>query len=154
MFYIALISFFGIYLTLYIGGYFILSIPLKNIENEIVNIFHDKVSKIPALIEVMRPYVFDEKAFNLITELHSESMIRDHSTIYNLLEHNARIHDQFLFLLKLSVHIPDLQKDAYFLYVRDFIIAYDRLMLGKFSLFNSRVAVWNRFVHLKNITLI
>ncbi len=125
---ILLLSIAGIYIIGYIAFYFILITPVKATEKEMVEIFHQKVSKIPALIEVMRPHVLEERAFDLITSLHSETIIRDYSGIYHLLEHNARIHDQFLFLLKLSVHIPDLQKDPYFLYIRDFIISYDRNM--------------------------
>lgn len=143
-----------LYIFFYALGFLILSAPLKSRESEIVRIFEHKVSKIPAFIEVMRPYVVDESAFTRITLLHSEAMIRDHGSIYNLLEHNARIHDQFLFLMKLSVHIPELQKNSYFLYMRDFIIGYDRDMQSRFSLFNTAIVAWNKFILIKNVTIL
>ncbi len=151
---IVLVLIFVLYLFLYGICFLLLSLPLRSREGEIVRIFEQKVSKIPAFIEVMRPHVVDESAFDRITTLHSEAMIRNLGGIYNLLEHNARIHDQFLFLMKLSVHIPELQKDSYFLYIRDFIIGYDREMQSKFSLFNVCVLHWNKFIFIKNITII
>jgi hypothetical protein len=154
MVYIILFSIVGILLLTYIIAYYLTHSPVKRSEKKIVHLFHEKVSKIPALIEVMRPHVYEERAFDLITTLHTETMIRDYSSIYTLLEQNARIHDQFLFLLKLSVHIPALQKDAYFLYIRDFIIGYDRDMQISFEVFNTSIRVWNRFVLLKNISII
>ena len=101
-----------------------------------VSLFLLKTSKIPAIIEVMRPYVVDDKAFDSITTLHSEAMIHRYDSIYDLLEHNSRIEHEFLFLMKLSMQIPTLQKDKYFLYIRDFIILYERDMRKSFSKFN------------------
>lgn len=149
-----IILFVGIYILTYLFVYLIISFFVERAENAIIEIFLAKVSKIPAIIEVMRPYVVDEKAFDLMTTLHSEVMIYRYDTIYDLLEHNANIHNQFLFLMQLSVRIPELQKHEYFLYVRDFIIRYERDMRGKFFAFNSAVKIWNWFIFLKNVTII
>jgi hypothetical protein len=139
-------------LVVYVIGFFLCSQPLQKEESRILDIFLAKTSKIPALIEVMRPYVFDTNAFSAITKLHSESMIRRFTTIYDLLEHNARIQNEFLFLMKLSMQITTLQKDEYFVYIRDFIIDYERALHDDFALFNTQVKKWNTFVFLKNIT--
>jgi hypothetical protein len=120
-----------------------------------MDIFLEKVAKIPAVIEVMRPYVVDSHmAFDRITELHSESMIREYSSIYMLLEHNLSIHDQYGFLMRLSMAIPELQKHVYFIYIRDFVISHDRMMRSEFAHFNNAVRIWNRFVLIKNLTLL
>lgn len=121
-------------------------------ERIILDIFFAKIAKIPAIIEVMRPFVADESAFDAIVWLHSESMVHRYETIYDLLEHNAHIEHEFLFLMKLSMQIPSLQKDEYFLYIRNFIIQYERDMHTRFILFNAAVRSWNRFIHIKNMT--
>lgn len=144
----------AVYLLIYGGAFSVLHIPMRRIESTIVNIFLSKVAKIPALIEVMRPYVADEKAFETITTLHSEVMIRRYDTIYDLLEYNAKIQNQFLFLMQLSAQIPELQKHEYFLYVRDFIISYERDMKANFTGFNKAVSLWNKFVFVKSWTII
>lgn len=123
-------------------------------EGVILDIFVSKVSKIPALIEVMRPHVVDEKAFDDITRLHSESMIHRSETVYDLLEQNARIEHEFLFLLNLSMRIPSLQRHEYFVYIRDFIISYEREMRARFSLYNHAVDIWNVFILAKNYAII
>jgi hypothetical protein len=119
-----------------------------------IDIFLQKIAKIPALIEVMRESVYDPKAFDTIISLHSESMIHEYDGIYLLLEHNARIQREFLFLMKLSVQIPELQKMEYFLYIRDFIISYEHLMYEGFGTYNNKIDLWNRFIRIKNYTLL
>ncbi len=80
----------------YIGIYISLIRKIKKSEQRVVDIFLQKISKIPAVIEVMRPYVVDSNlAFGLMTRLHSEGMIHEYDTIHALLEHNARINDQY-----------------------------------------------------------
>jgi hypothetical protein len=145
---------FAGYISIYLLFFFLLRHRMEKSESAIVNIFLAKVAKIPALIEVMRPYVIDEKAFDTISSLHSETMIHRYETIYDLLEHNGRIQNQFLFLLQLSVRIPELQTHEYFLYIRDFIITYERDMTAHFSWFNRATVLWNIFVLIKNWTII
>lgn len=136
----------------YVIAYFVLSKRLTRQEGAVISVFLAKISKIPALIEVMRPYVTDNKAFDAIIMLHSEAMIRRYDTLYDLLEQNARIEHEFSFLMKLSMQIPQLQKDEYFLYIRDFIMQYERNMRTHFGGVNSVVTSWNRFILIKNMT--
>lgn len=102
----------------------------------------------------MRPYVADDAAFSALTSLHSEGVIREHASIYALLEQNARIHREFLFLMKLSAQIPPLQTHAQFVYIRDFIMGYERKMKQKFSGYNQSARRWNLCVRIKNMTVI
>jgi len=81
-------------------------------------------------------------------------MIHRYETIYDLLEHNARIEHEFVFLMKLSMKIVDIQKDEYFLYIRHFIIQYERDIHSGFARFNTVILSWNRFIIVKNATLI
>ncbi len=134
--------------------FFIFNKSLLLTEERIVGLFQMKVAKIPAFIEVMRPHVADELAFSTMVWLHTESIIWLYKNVYDLLEQNARIKNQFLFLLKLSVHIPKLQKMSYFLYIRDFIIEYDREMQAELMIFNRIVGQYNLFVNIKNMTII
>jgi len=152
--YIILILGFGVYISLYILVFFFSRQTLKKDQNAILSIFSEKVTKIPALVEVMRPYVVDASAFDSIIKLHTEAIINEYTSIYHLLEHNARIQRDILFLFELSMHIPDLQKHEYFLYIRDFIINHERAMKSLFSGYNSSVDFWNSFITLKNITWI
>lgn len=123
----------GIYILLFLW----LRRRIHRAERGMLDIFLLKVAKIPALIEVMRPYVADQSAFTSLTALHSEGVIREYESIYALLEQNTRIHREFLFLMKLSAQIPPLQTHAQFVYIRDFIIGYERKMKNSFSGYNT-----------------
>lgn len=146
--------FLGIILGVYALAYIFFSKHVENAEKRIINFFLLKVGKIPGLIEVMRPYVADESAFDSLIALHSDAMTRRFDSIYLLLEHNARIQAEFLFLMKLSFQIPELQKNSQFIYIRDYIMNYERDMKNDFSLFNTEASKWNTFVKIKNFTII
>ena len=111
--------------TLYIMTYFSLSKYVEFQERVLIDLFLGKIGKIPALIEVMRPYVAEEKAFDHIIKLHTQAMIQEFRTLYDILGLNGKIQNDFLFLMQLSVQIPKLQKDEYFVYIRDFVIEYE-----------------------------
>lgn len=127
---------------------------VKREEVALLDIFLHKISKVPALIEVMRPYIVKKEAFDALTKVHTKTIVEAADSIYDILSHNASLQNEFLFLMKLSQHAPDLQKHEYFLYIRDFIIRYERDMRARFSLMNAAIAHWNRFVRIKNMTLI
>lgn len=150
MFYFS--AFIGCLLLVYIVLYLSLGKNLQKEEYSIVDLFLKKTGKVPALVEVMRPYVDREEAFDLLIKVHTEIMIESTKSIYDILEHNMRLQDQFSFLMKLSMEIPGLQKHEYFVYIRDFIIQYERAMKSRFQNTNKAIAYWNRFVTIKNYT--
>lgn len=139
---------------IYIIAYNILNKKVQKIENAMIGKFLLKVSKIPALIEVMRKFVADGSAFDSLTKLHSMAMIHKYESIYALLEHNSRIQQDFGFLMKLSMQIPELQKHGQFIYIRDFVMDYERNIKKFFASYNASVKSWNTFVTIKNCTII
>lgn len=154
-----IITYVSIFLFFILGVYtwvfFYLHSKVKKIENSVVDVFLEKIAKIPALIEVMRPYVVDEKkAFQLMIWLHSEAIIHNYTHIPAIMEHNARINDQYSFLMKLSMAIPEIQKKPYFIYIRDYIIWYDRYMRSNIPEYNRLIRIWNRFIFIKNMTIV
>lgn len=152
--YLILLAIFVVFLTIYAIFYIILKKKVQKVETAMIEKFLLKVSKIPALIEVMRQFVADESAFDTLTKLHSTGIINKYETIYVLLEHNARIQAEFAFLMKLSMQIPDLQKHGQFIYIRDFIMKYEKNIKEYFTNYNTEVEKWNRFVKIKNVTII
>ncbi len=102
----------------------------------------------------MRPYVVRNEAFDPIIRLHTMIMIEEIHSIYDTLEHNSRLQKEFLFLMQLSVHIPKLQKHEYFLYIRNFVIEFERQMRAEYAEMNRAIRFWNIFVQGKNLTLV
>lgn len=139
---------------LYLSVFFILRRQVLSMERKIIDIFLKKTSKIPALIEVMRPFVAEQKSFDSTIELHMEAMMQAVDSLYSVLAINTKIEKEYSFLMKLSVQIAELQKNEQFLYIRDFIMQYEREMRAQFAGYNVSVQRWNRFVSIKNYTLI
>ena len=100
----------------------------------------------------MRPYVIRNEAFGSIIHLHTGVMVEEIRSIYDMLEHNSRLQQEFLFLMQLSVHIPELQKHEYFLYIRNFIIEFERQMRSEYISMNHSIHDWNVFIVCKNYT--
>jgi hypothetical protein len=149
--YFALII-FATFSLIYALLYTVFSHRVKDEEHALLVLFLRKVSKIPALIEVMRPFVAKEEAFSALISVHTESIIESNNSLYDVLEHNARVQNEFLFLMKLSVHSKELQKHEYFLYIRDFIIEYEKSMKARFITMNNAIRMWNLFIRVKNAT--
>lgn len=138
----------------YMGLFFVLRSRMVQIEQKMTDLFLQKSSKIPALIEVMRPFVAAQKSFETTIQLHAEAMMQELDSLYALLVLNAKIEREYAFLMKLSVQITELQKNEQFLYIRDFIMQYEREMRNHVARYNTAVGRWNRFIFLKNCTLI
>jgi hypothetical protein len=142
-------------LGVYVITYILLSRRIADRESRVIGVFLQKIAKIPAVIEVMRPHVVDEHlAFDLMTRLHSEAIIHEYDSIPMLLEHNARINDQYGFLMRLSMAIPDLQRDAYFIYIREFVMSYDRTIRSELPAYDTLIKKWNQFITIKNWSII
>lgn len=142
-----------IVVVFFLAAFFLLRY-LKTEESIVIAIFLQKVSKIPALIEVMRPFVAKEESFDSIVAIHTEAMIQECHSIYDILGLNGRLQNDFLFLMQLSVQIPELQKNEYFVYIRNFVIEYERMMRSHFGGLNKAIQYWNTFVKIKNMTVV
>jgi hypothetical protein len=149
---LVLISLLFLLLASYTVLYTFFRSRVKKEESALLLLFLRKISKVPALIEVMRPFVVKDEAFDALTRVHTESMIESNNTLYDVLEHNARVQNEFAFLMQLSLHSKHLQKHEYFIYIRDFILSYERDMKARFSSMNKAISAWNTFIKIKNIT--
>ena len=151
----AVIALIFVLFVIYLSTFIILTRRIRESESRVISVFLQKIAKIPAVIEVMRPHVVDEHlAFDLMTRLHSEAIIHEYDSIPMLLEHNARINDQYGFLMRLSMAIPELQHDAYFIYIREFVMVYDRTIRSELPTYDTLIRQWNRFITIKNWSVI
>lgn len=126
---------------------------INKIEIKILELFYAKINKIPALVELIRKEVENEKAYHEIIHLHSESLRLKFEAFYDLLEINARIHKEFLFLMNLSIRQPDLATDGNFIYLRDFIIFYEKNITKEIEKINTEIQKHNGLITLKNYTI-
>jgi hypothetical protein len=151
-FFFSLIVILTIYILVYGLLYTFFLSRVNSEEHALLVIFLRKISKVPALVEVMRPYIAKQEAFDPLIRVHMESMVESNNSLYDVLEHNAHVQNQFAFLMQLSVHSKSLQKHEYFIYIRDFILSYERDMRARFASMNSAIRLWNSFVRIKDAT--
>ena len=134
--------------------YIVLSNRVKLVEGRLLDLFLKKTSKIPALIEVMRPYVSKKESFASIVELHTRIMIEEYRSLYDILGHNARMQRDLIFLMNLSMQIPELQKHEYFLYIRDFMVDYELQIRKLLKEVNRAIREYNTYIRMRNMTIV
>lgn len=127
---------------------------IKNDEKEIINLFFAKVNKLPAFIEIMKKYVNYPDVFEELIHLHKLWIIYNISSIYDLLSLNSRINKEFIFLMKLSAKIQDIHKDWNFLYIKNYIIFYEKDIEKEISEISSKIEDYNKLLKIKNYLLI
>lgn len=74
--------------------------------------------------------------------------------MYDILENNGRIHREFLFLMKVSVRLRDMQKNGNFLYIRDFIIFYENTIARELLFLNSDIKKYSDLLQKKDLTIV
>lgn len=130
------------------------STRMRQKEQHLLSLYRQKIGKIPALIETIRPYSSDDRAFETLTRLHRDAMISNYASIYDILGHNLAIQKEFEFLMKLSMQIPEIQTQESYIYIRDFIMKYERSIKSYLSEVNQAIKKHNQFVTIKNLTII
>ena len=148
---ILLSVFASIVLILFVMRHFAMK-RLLAVWDEISELYRQKVDTIPALVETMRHHVAEKKSLDMITRLHREGVLIPSQDFIDILEMNIRIQKEFLFLMKLSAHIPSLQTNTHFIYMRNFIIDAEKGIRWKFDALNEKIRAYNNFLTLKNIT--
>ena len=127
---------------------------IKNEENEIISLFFSKVNKLPAFIEIMKKYVNYPDVFEELIHLHKLWIIYNISSIYDLLSLNSRINKEFIFLMKLSAKIQDIHKDWNFLYIKNYILFYEKDIEKEISEISSKIENYNKLLKIKNYFII
>lgn len=102
----------------------------------------------------MAKHTIYKDIFLEIIQLHKVAIVSNISSIYDILENNSRIHREFLFLMKVSVRMNDLNKDGNFLYIRDFIIFYENTISKELLFLNSDIEKYNDTLRKKDLTII
>lgn len=123
-------------------------------EQEIIHLYKEKIDKIPAFIETMLRYTSYKDIFLELIQLHKISIISNIDSIYDILENNSRIHREFLFLMKVSMQMQDLNRNGNFLYIRDFIIFYENTISKELLYLNRDIEKYNDILRKKDLTIV
>lgn len=123
-------------------------------EQRIISLYKEKIDKIPAFIEIISKKTIHTDIFLEIIHLHKVAIISNIGSIYDILETNSRIHREFVFLMKVSAHIQDLQKNGNFLYIRDFIMFYENTISKEMLFLNSDIEKYTKLLRKKDLTIV
>lgn len=123
-------------------------------EQKIISLYKEKIDKIPAFVEIISKHTAYKDIFLELIHLHKIAIISNAGSIYDILENNIRIHREFLFLMKVSARIRDLNKNGNFLYIRDFIIFYENTISKEILFLDSDIERYNQLLQKKDLTIV
>ncbi|MDD2487215.1 MAG: hypothetical protein PHS92_02515 [Candidatus Gracilibacteria bacterium] len=131
-----------------------ISDAIREKELEVIELFFGKINKIPSMVEIMKKYVKHQDVFEEIIYLHKLGIIYNIKSVYDLLDLNNRIHKEFIFLMKLSTKIHDIQKDGNFLYIRNYVIFYEKNIEKEIEKMDVLIKKYNSYRRIKNLSVI
>ena len=113
------------------------TIRMSHLQKEIVELFHDKINKLPILVESLRTHIYaEDKVFSELIVLHERVVLEDYTNVYDLIEANARIHEKIALVMKVASKNYNTNLVGGFLYARDFILFYETNMKKKLDVYN------------------
>lgn len=127
---------------------------MNEIESAIIELYYNKINKLPALIEIMKQHTTHGDICTEMVRLHRATVITRVDSVYDLLELNRRIQREFNFLMKVSAKIKDLHRNGNFLYIRDFLTFYEININKLIVEYNREVARYNTIRSLKNYSIL
>lgn len=133
---------------------FVVRRAIKTREQRIISLYKEKIDKIPAFIEIMSKNTAYKDIFIELIHLHKIAIISNIWSVYDILENNGRIHREFLFLMKVSIRLRDIQKNGNFLYIRDFIIFYENTITRELLFLNSDIKKYSDLLQKKDLTIV
>ena len=151
---LAVVSLLSIVFIVFSFQIIFLGRSIKRREQKIISLYKEKIDKIPAFIEIMSKKTAYKDIFLEIIHLHKVAIISNIWSIYDILENNSRIHREFLFLMKVSARMRDLNTNGNFLYIRNFIIFYENTISKEILFLDSDIERYNRLLQKKDLTIV
>lgn len=127
---------------------------INKIEEKIIELFFWKLNKIPALVEIVRYEIPKDWAYKDIIMLHTNALIWKFEDFYDVLEINAKLNREFQFFMNISIRQWNLARDWNFIYLRDFIIFFEKEINKEINKIRIEIEKYNKLVSLKNLTII
>lgn len=131
----------------------ILGSRLRTLENRIIERYHSKIDKIPALLCVLGSHSTKLMEYKDLTELHRIAIISSTNNIFDVLEINAHITDRFGFLMRLALVIKSTTKDGNFITIRENITIIEGQIRELLSQYSAQVRDYNSVIKAREYTI-
>lgn len=133
---------------------FMIQRRIRRIEILLIERYHAKIDKIPAIVSVLRHHSKKLDEYTELTELHRVAIISPTSTIYDLLEINTHVTDRFGFLMRLALAIKSTAKDGNFITIRESITTLEGHIRELLVEFTRLTKQYNTMVKARDYTVL
>lgn len=121
--------------------------------NAVIDAFFRKVDKIPVIVETIRKYAPKDEIYAELVKLHRSAIIANVSSVYDILENDARISAKFRFLMQLSVRIREIARDGNFLYARSIWMYHENFAKEELGKMNDDIHEYERLRKSRALTI-
>jgi hypothetical protein len=127
---------------------------IGTLEQKAISCFIDRLSKIPAFIEIFRDSTNHPDICNELIRLHTKSLMSNISSLYDVAFLDNSIDKELALIKRLSLHIESLKQNPDFHYVVSYLDVYNDMLYALYRDFDASVFAYERFRTLKNLSVI
>lgn len=128
---------------------------LKRLEKQIILLFEKRTHLVPSLYEITKKYLTKhEEVFSEIIHLRKIEFSNYNESFLQRIQNETLIHHELNFIFKVANQHPKIQKDEKFLLIRDLFLDNSYEIGKKIEVYKKVIQLLNRFVTIKNFTII
>jgi len=128
---------------------------LKRLEKQIILLFEKRTHLVPSLYEITKKYLTKhEEVFSEIIHLRKVEFSNYNESFLQRIQNETLIHHELNFIFKVANQHPKIQKDEKFLLIRDLFLDNSYEIGKKVEMYKKIIQLLNRFVAIKNFTII
>lgn len=128
---------------------------LKRLEKQIILLFEKRTHLVPSLYEITKKYLTKhEEVFSEIIHLRKIEFSNYNESFLQRIQNETLIHHELNFIFKVAIKHPKIQKDEKFLLIRDLFLDNSYEIGKKVEVYKKVIQLLNRFVTIKNFTII
>ncbi len=128
---------------------------LKRLEKQIILLFEKRTHLVPSLYEITKKYLTKhEEVFSEIIHLRKIEFSNYNESFLQRIQNETLIHHELNFIFKVANQHPKIQKDEKFLLIRDLFLDNSYEIGKKVEVYKKVIQLLNRFVTIKNFTII
>lgn len=128
---------------------------IQRLEKQIILLFEKRTHLVPSLYEVTKKYLNKhQEVFQEITYLRKIEFSNYNESFLQRIQTETLIHHELNFIFKVANQHPKIQKDEKFLLIRDLFLDNSYEIGKKIEVYKKVISLLNKWVQLKNFTLI
>lgn len=120
---------------------------------KVIDTFFQKVDKIPVIVETIRKHAPRNENYSELVKIHRKAILTNVGSVYDVLENDVRISQEFRFLMRLSMKIREINRDGNFLYARSLWMYHENVVRSELERMDEEIRQYENLRKSRAFTL-